>query len=72
MDPTMVKFGKARRALLAKQFSDGANLAVGGFIFGQFVSGRTFSMVRLAWGLGLWLLLVGVSLTLQEEKTYDS
>jgi hypothetical protein len=49
-NPTMVVFGKARRTLLAKQFSDAANLAAAALIFGRFLSSRPVSFWAPLWG----------------------
>jgi hypothetical protein len=60
----MLVFGKARRALLAKQLSDVANLAMAAFVFGQLISGRPISVLALVWGAGLWLGLVASALAI--------
>lgn len=65
---TMLVFGKARRALLAKQLSDVANLAMAALVFGQFISGRPLSTVALLWGGGLWFGLVASALAITEKE----
>jgi hypothetical protein len=64
---TMVVFKKVRRALLAKQLSDAANLALGALAFGQFIGTRQLSVVSFLCGAALWLALVCSALAVAGE-----
>jgi hypothetical protein len=63
---TMVTLGKARRALLAKQLSDLANLAVAALVFGQFIRGQQFSAKALVAGVGLWMIFAAMAFAVSE------
>ena len=64
----MVELGNARRALLAKLLSEAANLALATLVFGQVLSGRSFSIAELSWGAGLWFTLAGAALAVAGRK----
>ena len=59
---TMVVLGKTRRALLARQVSDVANLAIAALVFGQFIGSRQLSVLPMVFGFGLWLILVAMAI----------
>jgi len=65
----MLVLNRGQRELLADKLLDGANLAVGGLFFGQFVTGAAFSIPVALLGIALWCVLVGLALTLTRGKT---
>lgn len=52
--------------MVAEKLLDAANIAIGGLVFGQFVSGQPFS-IGLA-GVGFWLWLIGLASALAISK----
>jgi hypothetical protein len=56
----MEVLGRARRALLAQQLSDLANLAVAALVFGQFIRGQ-FSAKGLLAGIALWIVFAAIA-----------
>ena len=54
----MLPFKQSQLALLADKLSDVANLAAGAMVFGQFLSGRPFSLPLALFGLGIWLIVM--------------
>ena len=54
----MVKFGKTRRSLVAKQLSDVANLALA---FGQYIRGQALSALALPSGIALWVVFAALA-----------
>jgi hypothetical protein len=66
----MIKLQRGQRAFLAEKFGDLANIAGGGFIFGQTLSGGRI-LVRLplvgamAWAI---LTMLGVVLTIERSR----
>jgi hypothetical protein len=65
----MLVLNRGQRELLADKLLDAANLAVGGSVFAQFVTGGPFSLPVALFGIALWLLLSGVAVMLTGGKT---
>ncbi len=63
----MLHFTRHQQLLLAEKLLDGANIAVGAMVFGQFVAEREFSVPVAALGLLLWIALVGSAIRLSKE-----
>ena len=61
---TMVVLNRRQRAVLAYKLPDGANIAAGALVFGQYLSDRPFSAWAAALGAVLWALLIAVSVIL--------
>jgi hypothetical protein len=55
--------------LLADKLLDAANLAVGGMVFAQFVTGEPFSLAVALVGIVVWCLLVGFAVVLTGGKS---
>ena len=64
----MLELGKARRALLAKQFSDIANLAIAALVFGQFIRDQQFSVKGFFAGAALWVMFAAMALRLPKKE----
>jgi hypothetical protein len=64
----MLVLNRGQRELLADKLLDGANLAVGGLFFGQFVTGSPFSIPVALFGIALWWVLVGFAVLLTRGK----
>ena len=62
----MLRLTRHQRAMVAEKLLDAANIAIGGLVFGQFVSGQPFS-IGLA-GVGFWLWLIGLASALAISK----
>jgi hypothetical protein len=60
----MLVLNRGQRELLADKLLDGANLAVGGLFFAQFVTGSSFSVPVALFGMAVWGLLVGLAFIL--------
>jgi predicted acyltransferase len=60
----MVHLTGRQREVLLSALPNTANVAAGGLVFGQFVSGRPFSLVAVGVGIAIWLVFLGVSLTI--------
>ncbi|MBI4266138.1 MAG: hypothetical protein HY657_17320 [Acidobacteria bacterium] len=58
----MVGLTREQHNRLADKLPDTANVALGALVFGQFLGGAQPSLVLIAYGIGLWLLLMGASL----------
>jgi hypothetical protein len=65
---TMLLSKTAQRALLADKLADAANLAVGALFFGQFFSGRPFSLTLALCGLGSWVGLFAWAVVLAARR----
>lgn len=65
---TMLEWDDAQRSVLVDKLADAANVAAGGLLFGQFLSGRPFSVITAACGIAVWMLLMGWSLYLAKRK----
>jgi hypothetical protein len=64
----MVELSPAQRRMLIDKLPDAANLAVGGTVFGQFLSDRPFSVGAAVLGLFAWAALLGIALALGQES----
>ena len=53
----MVGLNREQRRISADKLPDMANVAVGGMVFGQFLSDRAFSPLVAVSGLVLWVLV---------------
>lgn len=63
----MLEFSGRQREVLIDKLADAANLALGGLLFAQFVSGQSFS-TRVAFaGLATWIGLRGWTMVLAKE-----
>ena len=60
----MVVLNRRQRAVLTDKLPDGANLAAGALVFGQFLGDRPFSVRLASIGVGLWVILIAVSVIL--------
>jgi hypothetical protein len=58
----MLSLRKGQALLLAKQLSDGGNLAAAALVFGPFVSPRPFSPVTWLIGVVVWFGLAAIAL----------
>jgi len=58
---TMVRLKPGQRRLLVAHIPPLANLAAGSLLFGQFLSGRPYSMMVALFGIGTWFVLFGVA-----------
>ncbi len=66
---TMLRLTGQQRTMLAEKVLDGANLAAGAMIFGQFVADRHFSFRVAILGLAIWLFFVFCAIRLSKEQT---
>lgn len=66
----MVRLKPTQRAVLVDKVPDLATVAAGALVFGQAVSGGTFSIGLALVGVGVWLvfMLFAVVLSGQEEQ----
>ena len=55
--------------MLTDKLPDAANLAAGALFFGQFLSGRSFSLTLALAGLGTWVALMAWAIVLASEGT---
>ena len=67
----MIVLGKTRRALLVKQLSDLANLAIAALVFGQFIRGQ-FSAMALRAGIALWIIFAAIACAFAVAEGADS
>lgn len=65
---TMVGLNREQRRILADKLPDTANVAVGGMVFGQFLSDRAFSPLVAVSGLVLWVLVIATVVLLGRRK----
>ena len=59
----MLGWNQQQRRLLAETLRDVANIAAGAMVFGQFLSGRTFSPGLALLGLASWIVLIVFALS---------
>jgi hypothetical protein len=64
----MLLFSRAQRAVLVEKVPDVANLAIGALSFGQFLGERPFSFGLAIFGVGMWVILIALTLVLASEK----
>jgi hypothetical protein len=64
----MVGLSREQRRTLADKLPDMANVAVGGMVFGQFLSDRPFSPLLALSGLVLWALVIATVVFLGRRK----
>jgi hypothetical protein len=64
----MLRLNREQRRMVADKVLDVANLGVGALIFGQAFATRGFSTRVAAAGLGLWVVLLAVSLWFMKEN----
>jgi hypothetical protein len=63
----MLRLTERRRAILADKFADVGNLAAAALVFGQAISGDTFSPVVGLAGTALWIVFIAVAYALSGE-----
>jgi hypothetical protein len=61
---TMLLLNRAQRILLVEKLADIGNVAAGALIFGQFLSEYPFSPSLAAFGVGTWLVLTSIAVTI--------
>ena len=61
----MIELDAKQRTLIADKLFDAANVAAGGMVFGQVLAERPFSTALAIVGLGIWIILVTVSVGLE-------
>lgn len=66
---TMLVLSRRQRELLADKLLDAANLAAGGLVFGQFVTGSSFSVPVARLGVVSWGALTVAGIRLAGGKT---
>jgi hypothetical protein len=66
MKRTMLRLKRAQRAMLVDKLPDTANLALGALTFGQFLA-SSLSLIVLAMGAALWVLLMGFATYLASD-----
>ena len=64
----MLRLSTERRALVADNLSNLANIAVGAMVFGPFLSDQPFSMEVIALGVAIWVCLVWCAAVVVERK----
>ena len=57
-----------QRELLLEKWPDLANLAMGGLVFGQFLSDEPFSIPVGLVGLAIWIAVMALALVLAGER----
>jgi hypothetical protein len=65
----MLVSNREQREWLADKLLDAANLAAGGLVFGQFVTGSSFSASVALLGVMSWAILTGVGIWIARGKT---
>ena len=65
---TMLELSRKQRDLLADKLPDFANIAAGGWLFGQVAGGNDFSAKVAAAGLTVWMVVMVVSLVLSRDS----
>jgi hypothetical protein len=65
----MLRLTKRQWELFADQSSALANLGAAALVFGQFISGRPFSVRMLVSGLLIWLALTAIALLVARKET---
>ena len=61
---TMLELNREQRRLIAEKLLDVANIAAGAMIFGQFLSGQSFSSGVAIGGMALWGILLAAAIGL--------
>ncbi len=64
----MVVWTPEQRRTLIDKLSDGANMALGALLFGQFLSERPFSALVAVGGIATWAALFGSALWLGGQR----
>jgi hypothetical protein len=57
----MVGLKPAHRRVLVAHLPELANIAIGSFLFGQFLSNRPYSVVLAIVGIAAWFALIGLT-----------
>lgn len=65
----MLVLNRGQREMLADKLLDAANLAMGGLVFGQFVTGLSFSVPMALLGIVFWTVLTGAGIAITRGKT---
>ena len=65
---TMLRLTTRRREVLVQTLRELANLAAGALVLGRFVGQQPFSLDLVLGGIAAWFVLVGLALSLAEEK----
>jgi len=60
----MLRLGERQREVLIEKWPDLANLAMGGLVFGQFLSDEPFSLSVAIGGFAIWIVVMLFVLTL--------
>jgi hypothetical protein len=64
----MLRLKERQRAVLVDKIADAANLAAGAMLFGQAVTGQTFSTRLALEGLGAWAVVMSWSMFLARKE----
>ena len=64
----MLALANRQREMLVDKLPDAANVGAGALFFGQFLGEGSFSPLRAAAGVGLWLFLMFCSFELARGK----
>jgi hypothetical protein len=56
---TMIRLKPAHRRVLVAHVPELANIAIGSFLFGQFLTDRPYSVVLAIVGVATWFALIG-------------
>ena len=64
----MLRLKPRQREILIEKWPDLANLAMGGLVFGQFLSERPLSIWLMGLGWMIWIFLVGCAVAIREGK----
>jgi hypothetical protein len=65
----MLVLNRGQRELLADKVMDGANLALAGLFFAQFVTGASFSLPVAVLGITMWGLFSGFGVLLTRGES---
>jgi hypothetical protein len=63
----MLRLNRAQRRVLVDKLPDAANVAAGAMFFGQFLNDRPFSLLLGLAGVGLWVVVIGWTITLARK-----
>lgn len=66
---TMVGLTTEQRRMLMDKLPDAANLALGGLVFGQFITDRPFSLVAGTLGVATWAAFFAGAFVLGQEES---
>ena len=58
---TMIRLKPAHRLVLVAHLPELASIAIGSFLFGQFLSDRPYSVVLAIVGIAAWIALIGLT-----------